>query len=121
MTYHVPVMVSEVLGYLPVAKAGVVVDCTVGGGGHAEAILTAYSPRRLIGLDVDPEALTRARSRLAGFEDRLTLVRGSFRRLRSILNELDQTEVDAVLFDLGVSLHQLITPPRGLLQPDDAH
>jgi 16S rRNA (cytosine1402-N4)-methyltransferase len=91
-----------------------VVDGTVGGGGHALAILERTAPDgRLVGLDVDVEALRAAQDRLGSYGDRLRLVRSSFRKLTAVLEELCISAVDAVLLDLGVSSHQLDTPERG--------
>jgi len=91
-----------------------VVDGTVGGGGHAEAILRAIAPSgRLIGLDVDEEALAACAARLAPFGDRVHLERASFRELGRVLEALGVARVDAVLLDLGVSSRQLDAPDRG--------
>jgi 16S rRNA (cytosine1402-N4)-methyltransferase len=98
----------------------VVVDATVGFGGHAEAILERTSPNgRLIGLDKDDEALRQAERRIRRFGDRVQLVRTSFRNLRQALSELGITRVDAVLFDLGVSSLQLDDPRRGFRFSED--
>ena len=78
---HVPVLLSEVLQLLDPQPGGAFVDCTVNGGGHSAAILTRTSPDGpLLGLDADPDALARARARLAEFGDRATLVHTSRRR-----------------------------------------
>jgi 16S rRNA (cytosine1402-N4)-methyltransferase len=91
-----------------------VVDCTVGGGGHAEAMLRLIGPTgTLLGLDVDEEALAAAAVRLAPFGGRAHLERASFRELRRVLQTLEWTRVDAVLVDLGVSSRQLDAPERG--------
>lgn len=91
-----------------------VVDGTVGGGGHAEAILRLIGPTGiLLGLDVDEEALAAAAARLASHGDRVRLVRASFRELGSVLHNLGWNRVDAVLLDLGVSSRQLDAPQRG--------
>jgi 16S rRNA (cytosine1402-N4)-methyltransferase len=99
------------LGLFPDAT---VVDGTVGGGGHAAAILERTGPAgRLIGLDRDSEALAAAGRRLAAFGERVRLIHASFRHLARILAELGLEQVDAVLLDLGVSSHQLDRPERG--------
>jgi 16S rRNA (cytosine1402-N4)-methyltransferase len=91
-----------------------VADCTVGTGGHAEAILARTAPDgRLIGLDRDEEALRVARRRLAGFGDRATLVHASFRELSRVLAECGAPRVHAVLLDLGMSSLQLDAAERG--------
>jgi 16S rRNA (cytosine1402-N4)-methyltransferase len=111
---HQPVMQQEVLDLLAPGPGSTLVDGTVGGGGHAEAILDRNGPDgRLIGLDVDAEALAAAQDRLGRYEDRVRLVRSSFRNLEAVLGELGIERVDGVLLDLGVSSHQLDSPERG--------
>jgi len=110
---HQPVMVKEVLQHLACAPGQVVVDATVGSGGHAEAILECIQPGGwLIGIDRDPEATERARRRLSRFA-RVTLVNDSFARLEVILDDLGVEAVDGVLIDCGASLEQLTTAHRG--------
>ncbi len=111
---HVPVLVREVLAVLRPSPGGAYLDCTVGAGGHAEAILEAAgAPSRLVGIDRDPEAISVARSRLGRFGDRVRLGRGDFRELPRLVSELDVEGFDGVLFDLGVSSFQLDDPSRG--------
>jgi len=111
---HQPALVDETLDWLNVAPGAIVVDGTVGGGGHAAAILERSAPDgRLIGLDRDLDALAAAGERLAPFGARFELVHASFRRLGEVLAELGAGAVDGVLLDLGVSSHQLDTPERG--------
>ena len=105
-------MVAEVLEHLEPSRGGVFIDCTVGLGGHARALLDAGASR-LIGLDRDPEALDRARVELRGFGDRVDLVHADFRRFNAVLDERGVTSVDGVLADLGVSSMQLDSPGRG--------
>ena len=113
-TVHEPVMPEEVLAGLAVTPGGRYVDCTVDGGGHAEAILNAASPGgSLLGIDADPEAMEMARERLARFGDSVALVRGNFRDVDSICEEHDFAPVNGVLFDLGLSSHQLASRTRG--------
>ena len=110
---HRPVMVKEVLEYLACAPEQVVVDATVGSGGHARAILECISPGGwLIGIDRDPEAIERARQQLASGE-RVTLVNENYARLEEILDELGVEAVDGVLIDCGASMEQLTTDRRG--------
>jgi 16S rRNA (cytosine1402-N4)-methyltransferase len=91
-----------------------VVDGTVGGGGHAEAILELIGPTgRFIGLDVDPEALAATAARLARFGDRVRLEHASFRELGGVLQAQSIDRIDAVLLDLGVSSRQIDAPERG--------
>ena len=114
MTYHTPVLLQEVVGQLKPCRGGLYVDGTVGGGGHAAALLRASDPDgRLIGLDRDDEAISQARERLGEFEGRVQLVRANFAELERVLMSLDVPAVDGVLFDLGVSAHQFDEPTRG--------
>jgi 16S rRNA (cytosine1402-N4)-methyltransferase len=111
---HAPVLLEESLEWLALDSRSLVVDGTVGGGGHAAAILERTAPGgRLIGLDRDHDAIGAAQQRLARYGERVQLVHASFRDLRAVLNELGIDRVDGVLLDLGVSSHQLDTPARG--------
>ncbi|MDD4090936.1 MAG: 16S rRNA (cytosine(1402)-N(4))-methyltransferase RsmH [Smithellaceae bacterium] len=109
---HEPVMREEVLSWLAGNKTGVYVDGTIGGGGHALAILE-NTRARLIGIDRDAEAILAARQRLEPFQSRVTLVKGNFADLASVLGGLDIEKVDGVILDLGVSSHQLDAAHRG--------
>lgn len=112
--YHEPVLLAETLGLLDLQPGALVVDGTLGGGGHAEAILERTAPDgRLVGLDLDPDALHAAGERLAAFGDRVKLVHASFRRLEDVAAELAPTPIDGIVLDLGVSSHQLDEPTRG--------
>jgi len=111
---HTPVMVEEVLQALAVQPGGRYVDCTVGGGGHAEAILERASPGGLLlGIDADPRALQIAHSRLARFGDAFLLVEGNFRDVQTICHSRGFAPVHGVLFDLGLSSLQLAEEGRG--------
>ncbi|HYM90757.1 MAG TPA: 16S rRNA (cytosine(1402)-N(4))-methyltransferase RsmH [bacterium] len=113
-TAHVPVLVEEVLTYLAPRPGAVIVDATVGEGGHAEAILQRIAPAgRLIGLDRDADAVLRAEERLRRYGQNVTLRQANFAALRSVLSEVGVGLVDGVLFDLGVSTRQLLEPERG--------
>jgi len=103
----------EVVEALSPSLEGTVVDCTVGAGGHAEAILEASKKATVLGIDRDPEAVGRSRDRLSRFGKRARIRQGNFRRLREILAEEGVGEVAAVLLDLGVSGIQLRNPERG--------
>ena len=107
---HRPVMVDTVVDLLGPVPAGIIVDVTIGGGGHAEAVLTAHPQLRLIGIDRDPDALDAARARLARFGDRVVaLHHARFDSLPALVDE----PVSAVLFDLGVRSPQFDRPERG--------
>jgi len=111
---HRPALLEECLAALELQSGAIVVDGTVGGGGHAAAILERTAPDgRLIGLDLDGEAIRESQQRLETFGDRVTLVQESFRNLDAVLAHLEIPQVDAVLLDLGVSSHQLDSPKRG--------
>lgn len=111
---HRAVLLSECLELLDPRPDAVIVDGTVGGGGHAAAILERTGPGGLlIALDRDPEALAAAAGRLAGFGTRVRLVHASFRALGTVLADLGLERVDGVLLDLGVSSPQLDRPERG--------
>ncbi len=113
-TLHVPVMPIEVLALLNPVEGAVVLDCTLGLGGHAALIAERIGASgRMIGIDQDNDAIKLARERLSGFSGRLDIVKNSFARLGSALDGVGVTVVDAVLFDLGVSSLQLDDAGRG--------
>ncbi len=104
---HAPVLVDEVVSNLVDENDLLFVDATIGGGGHGYHILERYSGLRLVGIDADEEALAVSSERLAPFRDRVLLKKGNFRDLRRILEEESIREIDAVLFDLGISMYQM--------------
>lgn len=113
-SYHVPIMVQEVLDVLQVTSSRTFVDGTLGGGGHSEALLVHSSPDgRVIGLDRDQDAIDAASARLAKFGPRFQAVRTNYSRMREVLEDLEIQHVDGVLIDAGVSSHQLDTADRG--------
>src|SRR5260221_14163956 len=112
MTSHVPVMTAEVLHFLRPDQGGLFVDCTVGLGGHARALLEAGAAR-LIGLDRDPDALARAQETLAPWHDRVELVHADYRALDDVLDRRQIAQVGGTLADLGVSSMQFDEPRRG--------
>jgi 16S rRNA (cytosine1402-N4)-methyltransferase len=119
---HVPVLLDRVVALLtpPLERGGVVVDATVGMGGHTEALLRAVPTGRVIGIDRDPEALRRSEVRLSGFGDRVTLVHAVYDELPAVLAAADLHRIDGVLFDLGVSSLQLDESARGFSYAQDA-
>jgi 16S rRNA (cytosine1402-N4)-methyltransferase len=118
---HTPVMVEEALLTLAVQPGGRYVDSTVGGGGHANAVLEAASPGGLLlGIDADPHALSVARARLAPFGDAALLLEGNFRDLGAICRAHGFAPVHGVLFDLGLSSMQLADEARGFSFQIDA-
>ncbi len=118
-----PVLLDRVIGLLApalLAPGAVVVDCTIGLGGHAEALLRAAPGARLVGLDRDPEALARSTRRLASFHGRVDLVHAVYDELPAVLERLGIPDVRGVLFDLGVSSLQLDRDDRGFAYSRDA-
>jgi 16S rRNA (cytosine1402-N4)-methyltransferase len=110
---HRPVLVDLVVELFAPVPAGVVVDATLGGGGHAEALLEAHPHLSLVGLDQDPDAVAAAGARLARFGDRVAVRRTRFDELPDVLAELGHDGASGALFDLGVSSPQLDRPERG--------
>lgn len=118
---HIPVLYNEIIHALQPHQGGLYIDGTVGAGGHAWGILEASSPDgRLLGLDLDPQALDLAEERLAPFGDRVTLVRASYTTLPEQLEAQGWSAVDGILLDLGLSSMQLDTPERGFSFLTDA-
>lgn len=119
--YHVPIMVSEVLTLLEPQRGGIFVDGTLGGGGHAEAVLCALPESgRLYGIDRDDDALKAAGARLKRFGDRFTAIKGNFFDMKRLLSDRGVLHVDGILLDLGVSSHQLDDGARGFSYKADA-
>jgi len=112
LTAHLPVMTAEVLQQLRPERGGLFVDCTVGLGGHARALLEGGATR-LIGLDRDLDALERARETLAPWSDRVDLVHADYRSLVEVLDQYHAGQVDGTLADLGASSLQFDAPGRG--------
>ena len=120
---HVPVNLERTLELLAPAlglPGAIVVDATLGMGGHAAAMLERFPDLRLVGLDRDHDALAIAGERLKPFGDRVTLVHSVYDRIQSVLRELGIEEVAGILFDLGVSSLQLDQVDRGFSYSKDA-
>ena len=120
---HVPVLLDRVVALLAPALShdgAVLVDCTLGLGGHSEAVLERIATARVIGVDRDPQALALASERLAPYGERFTGVHAVYDELPSVLDSLGLDTVDAVLFDLGVSSMQLDVRERGFAYAEDA-
>ena len=113
MEYHIPVMVEEVVAGLVADPDGAYVDATAGGGGHSWAVLQALDPKgRLLAVDRDREAVAVARARLAA-DTRVVVRQGRFAELSELLAQEEIGPLSGVLFDLGVSSHQIDAPARG--------
>ena len=110
---HRPVLLQETLKFLAPERGGLFVDCTVGLGGHSEAILKSSSETRVLGLDLDPAALDYTRRRLAPFGERFRAVQANFRQIDLVLRETGERDPLGVLADLGVSSLQFDSAERG--------
>src|SRR5215217_8087581 len=110
---HRPVLLEETLKFLAPERGGLFVDCTVGLGGHSEAILKSSPDTRVIGMDLDPAALAYTRQRLAPFGDRFHAFQANFRAIGSILQQAGERDPNGILVDLGVSSLQFDSPERG--------
>jgi 16S rRNA (cytosine1402-N4)-methyltransferase len=111
-SYHAPVMVAEVLRYLDPERGGVFLDGTLGGGGHAEAVLESGAEARVVGVDRDPDALREAGARLARFGDRVRLVHANYADAVRAAG-LAPGSLAGALLDLGISSHQIDVAERG--------
>lgn len=110
---HEPVLLEEVLKILDPKSGDIVVDATVGSGGHAAEILKRLGPKgRLIGIDQDPEAIERTKESLKMYPQ-VELIQANFTKLEEILSSLNLNALNAVLLDIGVSTEQLEEPRRG--------
>ncbi len=126
---HVPVLLDRVVSLLTPAleregidddEQTVLVDCTLGLGGHSEAVLERCPHARVIGIDRDPQALAMSRERLASYGDRFTGVLAVYDEIADVIADQGLDQVDGVLFDLGVSSMQLDLPERGFAYAVDA-
>lgn len=111
---HRPVLLREAIDYLNLAQGKVIIDATIGGGGHAEEILPKIIPTGfLIGIDRDSESLEIASRKLERFQGSFKLVNKNFRYIKDILKDLGVKEADGILFDLGISTIQMESAGRG--------
>ncbi|MBM3248265.1 MAG: 16S rRNA (cytosine(1402)-N(4))-methyltransferase RsmH [Candidatus Omnitrophica bacterium] len=117
---HKPVMREEIAQYLNLNPGKVVLDCTIGTGGHAQEILRKIAPQgRLIGVDRDADSLSIAENNLKEFSGFYTLIKDDFRHLDRILENLKVQNIDGILFDLGISSFQLDNSKRGFSIRED--
>ena len=118
---HIPVLFHEIMDIMAPQPGEVFVDCTLGGGGHSRGFLERMGDDgRLIGIDQDTNALQAAGANLAEFGDRVTYVHSNYNNLDEILNTYAPDGVDGILFEIGVSSHQLDEKDRGFSYMQDA-
>lgn len=117
---HYSVLLEETVGALDVRENGVYLDCTLGGAGHAERLLQTNGSCRLIGIDRDDFALSKAAARLSPFGDRVSLLRGNFADAAALLSGAGIDRIDGAIADLGVSSFQLDDASRGFSYMHDA-
>lgn len=115
-----PVLLKEVVAALNPRPGGVYLDGTLGGGGHAEAILQSCAGARLIGIDRDGEAIEYAGNRLKPYAERFTAARGDFKDADAILDGLNIGKIDGAVLDLGISSRQIDSAERGFSYANDA-
>ncbi|HEK9099278.1 16S rRNA (cytosine(1402)-N(4))-methyltransferase RsmH [Bacillus pfraonensis] len=121
MFKHVTVLLQETVDGLDIKPSGTYVDCTLGGGGHSSYLLSQLTEGgKLIAFDQDEIAIQNAKEKFSSYGDQFVTVKSNFRYLSEKLHELGITEVDGILFDLGVSSPQLDTPERGFSYHHDA-
>jgi 16S rRNA (cytosine1402-N4)-methyltransferase len=114
---HIPVMKDETLKFLAPKPGSLIVDATLGGGGHAKVILEASKTVKLIGIDQDLDAIESAKENLKEFGDRVSFVQDNFSNIRKIVGD---KRIDGILFDLGVSSYQIDAAQRGFSFQADA-
>lgn len=119
--HHVSVLLNETIENLKLKNGGAYVDCTLGGGGHTGEIVKRIGPKgRVIGIDQDRNALEAAKAKLVEYQDNLIFVHSNFNKLKEVMASLNIDCVDGVVFDLGVSSHQLDEASRGFSYMHDA-
>ncbi|MGP7817609.1 16S rRNA (cytosine(1402)-N(4))-methyltransferase RsmH [Niallia sp. 01092] len=121
MFNHTTVLLHEAVDALAIRPDGIYIDCTLGGAGHSELILSKLSDKgRLIAFDQDDTAISNAEQKLAAYKNKLTIVKSNFSQLEQEIKKLGIFHVDGILYDLGVSSPQLDTPERGFSYHHDA-
>ena len=110
---HRPVLLEETLKFLAPERGGLFVDCTVGLGGHSEAVLKSSADTRVVGMDLDTSALEYARQRLGPFGERFHAFQSNFRDIAAVLQQANERDPAGILVDLGVSSLQFDSPERG--------
>jgi len=117
--YHVPVLKDECIEALNIKPDGIIIDGTIGGAGHSSEIVKRLGSGRLIGIDQDYNAINAAKERLSAYRN-VTFVNTNFKYIKQILADLNISQINGALLDLGVSSHQLDTPQRGFSYQEDA-
>ncbi len=112
-TYHIPIMVKEVIDGLNIKADGIYVDCTVGGGGHSFEIAKRLKSGRLFCFDRDQDAIETAKKRLEKYANVVTIIKDNFKNAPTVLKEMGVEHIDGFLVDLGVSSHQIDEGERG--------
>ncbi|MGB7999228.1 MAG: 16S rRNA (cytosine(1402)-N(4))-methyltransferase RsmH [Anaerobacillus sp.] len=120
MFEHITVLKEEAVNALNIKEDGIYVDCTLGGGGHSKAILDRLTTGHLYAFDQDQWAIDNAKTTLAGYESKLTVIERNFSFIKEALSNLSVDGVDGILFDLGVSSPQLDKGERGFSYQHDA-
>lgn len=121
MEYHIPVMLKQTMDVLSPKSGGVYLDATLGGGGHSYEILMRSSPDgRLIGLDLDQEALKSAGEKLSRFGNRVVTVHSNYKDACKVLDSLGIQQIDGAIMDFGISSHQIDEASRGFSYTKDA-
>ena len=117
---HIPVMLGECIDGLDIKPDGVYLDCTLGGGGHSEKIVSQLQGGKLIAVDKDIEAIKSSQARLSEYKDKIIYIHDDFKNVISHLDEMGVEKLDGVLIDLGVSSYQLDNAERGFSYNADA-
>jgi 16S rRNA (cytosine1402-N4)-methyltransferase len=118
--FHQPVLVEPVVSFLLAPNPRLIIDATLGDGGHTAALLAKGGAElRVIGIDADTEALARAQTRLQNYAERIQIVHGNFRSLTQLMKPLGVASADGILADLGVSSRQIDRPERGFSYRED--
>lgn len=121
MFEHTTVLLKETVDELNIKPDGLYVDCTLGGAGHSEYLLSQLSPKgRLFAFDQDETAINHAKEKLKNYETQVTFIKSNFQNIKDELNQRGIESVDGILYDLGVSSPQLDTPERGFSYHHDA-
>ena len=121
MTYHIPVLVDEVLEFMNLKENGLNVDATLGGGGHSFAMLSKQENIRIIGFDQDQDAINYAQQRLNKYHDQVKIIKDNFKNMRTRLALEKIGYIDGALFDIGVSNYQISNPEKGFTFMADAY